>query len=51
MMTPVWFGLHMANDFNWGKKKPAVETRHQTYNFKVDNTLRAVAINNIGMDK
>jgi hypothetical protein len=44
MTTPAWFGLHMSNDFNWGKKNPAVLTCHQSYNFKVDNTLRAVKI-------
>jgi hypothetical protein len=51
LATPAWFGLHMANDFNWGKKLPSVETHSQTHNFEVDNTLRAVAIKNIGMDE
>ena len=26
LATPAWFGLHMANDFNWGKKLVSVET-------------------------
>jgi hypothetical protein len=44
--APAYFGIHMANDPNWGKKK---DVDYSKYNFIVDTSLVAKATKEIAV--
>jgi hypothetical protein len=46
---PVYFGIHFANDPNWGKTMDERNQKDPPYNAQIDRHLEVIALNDIAM--